>query len=108
MRNIADIIADSRKGIQLSKTERQISVAYAQGKYDAVRELKLVNDLNAVETDKWTYERDIKTEWWTHVCGKTINDETMRLLWLAGAKYCPFCGKPCTYDYEERESEEEE
>ncbi len=61
-----------------------------------------------METDKWTYERDIKTEWWTHGCGKEINDETMRLLWLDEARYCPFCGKPCTYDYEKRENEGKE
>lgn len=48
MRNIADIIADDRNGKQLSQTERQVAVAYAQGKYDAVRELKLVNDSNAM------------------------------------------------------------
>ena len=40
MRNIADIIKDDRNGKQLSQTERQISVAYIQGKYDAAMELK--------------------------------------------------------------------
>lgn len=109
MRNIADIIADAGNGKQLSQTERQIAVAYSQGKCDAVRELKLVNDSNAMEETEWIYERDVKIEVWTHTCGRSINDETMRLLWLhGGAKYCPFCGKPCTYDYTKRESEDEE
>ncbi len=44
LRNLADIIADDRKGKQLSQTERQIAVAYAQGKYDAVRELNLIGN----------------------------------------------------------------
>lgn len=54
---------------------------------------------------KYEYEREYKTEWWIHTCGKTINDETMRFLWLKKAKYCPFCRKRCTYDYTKRESE---
>ncbi len=41
MRNIAEIIKDDRNGKKLSQTERQIAVAYIQGKYDAVRELKI-------------------------------------------------------------------
>lgn len=41
MRCIADIIKDDRDGKELSQTERQIAVAYIQGKYDAVMELKL-------------------------------------------------------------------
>lgn len=49
MRNIAEIIRDDRNGKQLSQTERQIAVAYHQGKYDAVRELKLVNNSNTNE-----------------------------------------------------------
>lgn len=49
MRNIADIVKDDRNGKQLSKTERQIAVAYVQGKYDAVRELKISNNLNTNE-----------------------------------------------------------
>lgn len=49
MRNIADIIEDDRKGKQLSQTERQIAVAYYQGKYDAVRELKIGDNSNAME-----------------------------------------------------------
>lgn len=52
MRNIAEIIKDDKNGKQLSQTERQIAVAYVQGKYDAVRELNLNGDrtvsLNAV------------------------------------------------------------
>jgi len=44
MRNIAEIIKDERKGKQLSQTERQIAVAYTQGKYDAVRELNLIGN----------------------------------------------------------------
>lgn len=44
MRNIAEIIEDDRKGKQLSQTERQIAVAYTQGKYDAVRELNLIGN----------------------------------------------------------------
>lgn len=46
MRNIADIIKDDRNGKQLSQTERQIAVAYIQGKYDAVMELKISNNSN--------------------------------------------------------------
>lgn len=49
MRNIAEIIEDDRNGKQLSQTERQIAVAYIQGKYDAVRELKICNNSNAME-----------------------------------------------------------
>ena len=49
MRNIAEIIEDDRKGKQLSQTERQIAVAYIQGKYDAVRELKSGNNSNTNE-----------------------------------------------------------
>ena len=44
MRNIAEIIKDDKKGKQLSQTERQIAVAYIQGKYDAIRELNLNGD----------------------------------------------------------------
>lgn len=40
MRNIAEIIKDDKNGKQLSQTERQIALAYIQGKYDAVLELK--------------------------------------------------------------------
>lgn len=46
MRNIAEIIKDDRNGKQLSQTERQIVTAYIQGKYDAVRELKIGNNSN--------------------------------------------------------------
>lgn len=49
MRDIAKIIEDDRKGKELSQTERQIAVAYVQGKYDAVRELKISNNSNANE-----------------------------------------------------------
>ena len=41
MRNIAEIIKDDKNGKQLSQTERQIAVAYTQGKYDAIRELNI-------------------------------------------------------------------
>lgn len=46
MRNVAEIIKDDKNGKQLSQTERQIAVAYIQGKYDAVRELKIGNSSN--------------------------------------------------------------
>ena len=46
MRNIAEILEDDRKGKQLSQTERKVAVAYIQGKYDAVRELKNGNNSN--------------------------------------------------------------
>ena len=49
MRDIAKIIEDDRNGKQLSQTERQIAVAYVQGKYDAVRELKIGNSSNINE-----------------------------------------------------------
>lgn len=49
MRNIAEIIKDDKNGKQLSQTERQIVVAYIQGKYDAVRELKIGNNSNTME-----------------------------------------------------------
>ena len=49
MRNIAEIIEDDRNGKQLSQTERQIAVAYIQGKYDAVMELKISNNSNTME-----------------------------------------------------------
>jgi Mg/Co/Ni transporter MgtE len=49
MRNIAEIIEDDRNGKQLSQTERQIAVAYIQGKYDAVKELKISNSSNTNE-----------------------------------------------------------
>ncbi len=49
MRNIAEILKDDRNGKQLSQTERQIAVAYSQGKYDAVRELKIGNNSNINE-----------------------------------------------------------
>lgn len=49
MRNIAEIIKDDKNGKQLSQTERQIAVAYAQGKYDAVRELNIRNNSNTNE-----------------------------------------------------------
>lgn len=49
MRNIAEIIKDDRNGKQLSQTERQIAVAYIQGKYDAVMELKNGNNSNVME-----------------------------------------------------------
>ena len=49
MRNIADIISDDKNGKQLSQTERQIAVAYIQGKYDAVMELKNINNSNDME-----------------------------------------------------------
>ena len=57
MRNIAEIIKDDRNGKKLSQTERQIAVAYAQGKYDAVRELKIDNTSNTNEVlDKYKAE----------------------------------------------------
>lgn len=46
MRNIAEIIKDDRNDKQLSQTERQIATAYIQGKYDAIRELKIGNNSN--------------------------------------------------------------
>ena len=49
MRDIAEIIKDDRNGKKLSQTERQIAVAYVQGKYDAVRELKIDNASNTNE-----------------------------------------------------------
>lgn len=49
MRSIAEIIKDDRNGKQLSQTERHIAVAYIQGKYDAVRELKIDNNSNVME-----------------------------------------------------------
>ena len=49
MRNIADIIADDKNGKNISQTERQIAVAYIQGKYDAVMELKNINNSNDME-----------------------------------------------------------
>ncbi len=49
MRNIAEIIEDDKKGKQLSQTERQIVVAYIQGKYDAVRELNIGDSSNINE-----------------------------------------------------------
>lgn len=49
MRNIAEVIEDDKNGKQLSQTERQIAVAYTQGKYDAVRELNIRNNSNANE-----------------------------------------------------------
>lgn len=52
MRNIAEIIEDDRNGKQLSQTERQIAVAYIQGKYDAVRELKIGNNNTMDVLDK--------------------------------------------------------
>lgn len=56
MRNIAEIIKDEKNGKELSQTERQISVAYIQGKYDAIRELKLDNNskINKVNPDQGT------------------------------------------------------
>lgn len=49
MRNVAEIIKDDRNGKQLSQTERQIAVAYIQGKYDAAKELKICNNSNINE-----------------------------------------------------------
>lgn len=49
MRNIVDIIEDDKNGKKLSQTERQIAVAYIQGKYDAVMELKNSNNSNDME-----------------------------------------------------------
>jgi len=49
MRNIADIIADDKNGKKLSQKERQIAVAYIQGKYDAALELKIGNNSNTNE-----------------------------------------------------------
>ena len=46
MRNIAEIIEDDRKGKKISQTERQIAIAYIQGKYDAGRKLKIGNNSN--------------------------------------------------------------
>jgi len=51
MRNIAEIIEDDKNGKQLSQTERQIATAYIQGKYDAVRELKIGNSSNTNEVE---------------------------------------------------------
>lgn len=58
MRNIAEIIKDEKNGKELSQTERQISVAYIQGKYDAIRELKLDNNskINKVNPGQRTCE----------------------------------------------------
>lgn len=62
MRNIADIIADDKNGKKLSQTERQIAVAYIQGKYDAVLELKIGNNSNTNEVlDK--IRAEIKNDW---------------------------------------------
>ena len=49
MRSIAEILEDDKNGKELAKTERQIVVAYIQGKYDAVRELKISNNSNTNE-----------------------------------------------------------
>lgn len=49
MRNIADIITDDKNGKNLSQPERQIAVAYIQGKYDAVMELENINNSNDME-----------------------------------------------------------
>ena len=48
-RNIAEILEDDRNGKQLSQTEQRVATAYTQGKYDAVRELKLDNNSNTNE-----------------------------------------------------------
>ncbi len=48
-RNIAEILEDDRNGKELSQTERRIVTAYIQGKYDAVRELKINNNSNTNE-----------------------------------------------------------
>ena len=63
MRNIAEILEDDKNGKQLSHTERQIAVAYMQGKYDAVRELKIGNSSNTNEVlDKIRAEIDKEYE----------------------------------------------
>lgn len=49
MRNIAEILEDDRNGKQLSRTERQIALAYIQGKYDVVMGLKIGNNSNTNE-----------------------------------------------------------
>ena len=58
MRNIAEIVKDDRNGKQLSQTERQIATAYIQGKYDAVRELKISNISKIL--DKYKSESEVK------------------------------------------------
>lgn len=64
MRNIADIIADDKNGKKLSQTERQIAVAYIQGKYDAVMELKISNNSNTNEVlDKIRAEIEKQEKW---------------------------------------------
>lgn len=50
MRDIAEILKDDRNGKKLSQTEQRVVTAYIQGKYDAVRELKINNNSNIVET----------------------------------------------------------
>ena len=58
-RNIAEILEDDKKGKQLSQTEQRVVTAYTQGKYDAVRELKLDNKSNINEVlDKIKAEID--------------------------------------------------
>ncbi len=49
IRNIAEIIKDENDGKQLSQIESRIATAYIQGKYDAVRELKIGNKSNTDE-----------------------------------------------------------
>ena len=49
IRNIAEIVKDENDGKQLSQIESRIATAYIQGKYDAVRELKISNNSNTDE-----------------------------------------------------------
>lgn len=57
---------------------------------------------------KWIYKEDGWAEWWEHSCGGAITDDTMIDLVESEAKYCPFCGKKCTYEYKDDEDEDEE
>ena len=56
---------------------------------------------------KWIYKEDAWSEWWEHSCGASITDDTMIDLVESEAKYCPFCGEKCTYEYEDDEKDEE-
>ena len=49
IRNIVEIVKDEKDGKQLSQIESRIATAYIQGKYDAVRELKIGNSSNTDE-----------------------------------------------------------
>ena len=90
MRNIAEIIEDDRNGKQLSQTERQIAVAYIQGKYDAAKELKIVNNLNTNEIlDKLRAE---------------ITTLQNRCYALTKGTMCSFCKYECQYKAEQEKT----